>query len=69
VTTSTLTLIKGALKIMAWTKAKTAIVVGASVLLAAGTTTLTVKEIRGHRPYSWQIRNAIGGCWIACRNR
>ena len=58
VTTSTLTLIKGALKIMAWTKAKTAIVVGTSVLLAAGTTTLTVKEIRGHRPYSWQIRNA-----------
>ena len=58
VTTSTLTLIKGALKIMAWTKAKTAIVVGASVLLAAGTTTLTVKEIRGHRPYAWQIRNA-----------
>ena len=56
--TSTLTLIKGALKIMAWTKAKTAIVVGASVLLAAGTTTLTVKEIRGHHPYPWQIRNA-----------
>jgi uncharacterized protein (TIGR03435 family) len=58
VTASTLTLIKGALKIMAWTKAKTAIVVGASVLLAAGTTTLTVKEIRGHRPYSWQVRIA-----------
>jgi uncharacterized protein (TIGR03435 family) len=58
VTASTLTLIKGALKIMAWTKAKTAIVIGASVLLAAGTTTLTVKEIRGHRPYAWQIRIA-----------
>jgi RNA polymerase sigma factor (sigma-70 family) len=37
--TSTLTLIKGALKIMAWTKAKTAIVVGVAVVLAAGTTT------------------------------
>ena len=36
---STLTLIKGALKIMAWTKAKTAIVASACVLLAAGTTT------------------------------
>jgi RNA polymerase sigma factor (sigma-70 family) len=35
--TSTLTLIKGALKIMAWTKAKTA-VVAAVVILAAGTT-------------------------------
>jgi uncharacterized protein (TIGR03435 family) len=42
---STLTLIKGALKIMAWTKAKTAIVVAASVLLAVGATTVTVKEI------------------------
>jgi RNA polymerase sigma factor (sigma-70 family) len=39
---STLTLIEGALKIMAWTKAKTAIVAGACVLLAAGTTTLTL---------------------------
>ncbi|MFZ1074109.1 MAG: sigma-70 family RNA polymerase sigma factor [Verrucomicrobiia bacterium] len=37
--TSTLTLIKGVLKIMAWTKAKTAIVVGTAVILAAGTTT------------------------------
>jgi len=33
---STLTLIKGALKIMAWTKAKMAIVTGAVVLLAVG---------------------------------
>src|SRR5208283_2153557 len=53
--TSTLTLIKGALKIMAWTKAKTAIVSGVVVLLAAGTTTFTVKEIQRHRTYSWQI--------------
>jgi RNA polymerase sigma factor (sigma-70 family) len=37
--TSTLTLVKGALKIMAWTKAKTAIVAGAAVILAAGTVT------------------------------
>ena len=43
---STLTLIKGALKIMAWTKAKTAIVVGAGVLLAAGTTTIVVTKVR-----------------------
>jgi RNA polymerase sigma factor (sigma-70 family) len=34
---STLTLIKGALKIMSWTKAKTAVVVGVGVLLAVGT--------------------------------
>jgi uncharacterized protein (TIGR03435 family) len=43
--TSTLTLIKGALKIMAWTKVKTAIVVGAAILLASGTTTIVVKKM------------------------
>ncbi|MGA2854322.1 MAG: sigma-70 family RNA polymerase sigma factor, partial [Verrucomicrobiota bacterium] len=43
---STLTLIKGALKIMAWTKMKMAIVSGAVVLLAAGTTTVAVKVIQ-----------------------
>jgi RNA polymerase sigma factor (sigma-70 family) len=42
---STLTLIKGALKIMAWTKAKTAIAVSVGALLAAGTVTVTVERI------------------------
>jgi uncharacterized protein (TIGR03435 family) len=42
---SILTLVKGALKVMAWTKAKTAVVVGIGILLATGTTTLTVTEI------------------------
>ena len=46
---STLTLIKGALKVMAWTKAKTAVVAGVVLLLAAGTTTVAVKEISYHR--------------------
>ena len=41
---STLTLIKGALKIMAWTKAKTAVVT-AAVILAAGTTTPIVVHV------------------------
>jgi uncharacterized protein (TIGR03435 family) len=36
-------------------------VAGVGVLLAAGTTTLTVKEIRGHHPYPWQVRNADSG--------
>jgi RNA polymerase sigma factor (sigma-70 family) len=36
---STLALVKGALKIMAWTKAKTAVIAAAAVILAAGTTT------------------------------
>ena len=42
---STLTLIKGALKIMAWTKAKTAVVAVAAAVLAAGTTTVAIKVI------------------------
>ena len=46
--TSTLTLIQGALKIMAWTKAKTAIVTGAIVLLAAGTATVTLTQLKHH---------------------
>ncbi len=43
--TSTATLIKGALKIMAWTKAKTAIIAGAAVILAAGTATPIVVHV------------------------
>jgi uncharacterized protein (TIGR03435 family) len=50
--TSTLTLIKGALKLMAWTKANTAAAVGAGILLAAGTTTVTVKAIQEYWIYS-----------------
>jgi uncharacterized protein (TIGR03435 family) len=49
---STLTLIKGALKIMAWTKAKTAIVVGVGVLLTAGVTTVVVKKTVSSSPDS-----------------
>jgi uncharacterized protein (TIGR03435 family) len=55
---STLTLIKGALKIMAWSKAKTAVVIGAGILLAAGTGTITVKEIHARRAYPWQVQYA-----------
>jgi RNA polymerase sigma factor (sigma-70 family) len=42
---STLTLIKAALKIMAWTKVKTAIVAGLAVVLAAGITAITVERL------------------------
>jgi hypothetical protein len=41
---STLTIVKGALKVMAWTKAKTAIVAGAVVLLSLGATTWTASQ-------------------------
>jgi RNA polymerase sigma factor (sigma-70 family) len=57
---STLTLIKGTLKLMAWTKAKTAAVTAAAVLLTAGTATVTVKTggfgIWSNRP-SWPPKN------------
>jgi uncharacterized protein (TIGR03435 family) len=53
---STLTLIKGALKIMAWTKMKTAVVVGMGILIAAGTTTVTIKQIEKHNSDEpWQV--------------
>ena len=39
---STITIIKGALKLMAWTKMKIAVAVGAAIILAAGTTTTMV---------------------------
>jgi RNA polymerase sigma factor (sigma-70 family) len=42
--TSTLTIIKGALKIMAWTKMKTAAVAVAAVIAATGTTTIVIKS-------------------------
>jgi uncharacterized protein (TIGR03435 family) len=42
---------------MAWTKMNTAIVAGAIVLLAAGTTTVTVKEIQEHQTYPWELPN------------
>jgi uncharacterized protein (TIGR03435 family) len=54
--TATLTLVKGALKIIAWTNAKTAIVVSVAAILAAGTTVVTIKEIK-KKSDSW--RNLI----------
>jgi RNA polymerase sigma factor (sigma-70 family) len=63
---STLTLIKGALKIMAWTKAKTAIVVSACVLLTAGTTTITIynmgKPMRTIQS-DWSVISGDSGQW------
>jgi RNA polymerase sigma factor (sigma-70 family) len=45
---STLTLVKGALKIMAWTKAKTAVAVGTAVVLSVGTFTGVKTAIHRH---------------------
>ena len=44
--TTTLTLVKGALKIMAWTKAKMAATAGLALILATGTSIVIVKEVR-----------------------
>jgi RNA polymerase sigma factor (sigma-70 family) len=59
--TSTLTLIKGALKIMAWTKAKTAIVTGAILVAAVGTTTITLNEFAFRKPASHPDASSPGG--------
>jgi uncharacterized protein (TIGR03435 family) len=56
-THSTLTLTKGILKLMAWTKMKIAFVVGTGVLLAAGTT-VTLRHIEAHRSENlWRVPN------------
>jgi uncharacterized protein (TIGR03435 family) len=54
-TTSALTAVKGALKIMAWSKAKTAIVVAAGVLLATGATTVAVNRM---------THVGLGAAWV-----
>jgi RNA polymerase sigma factor (sigma-70 family) len=56
---STLTLIKGALKIMAWTKAKTTIVIGIGILLIGGTMIVTIKGIQGYKMHHAQYTNMV----------
>jgi RNA polymerase sigma factor (sigma-70 family) len=46
VATSTLTLIKTTLKLMAWTKIKTAIVTGVIVIMVAGTATVAIHSVK-----------------------
>ena len=45
---ATLTLIEGTLKLMAWTKLKTAVATGVTLMLATGTTTVIVKARRAN---------------------
>ena len=53
---STLALVKGALELMTWAKAKVAIVVAASTLVVAGTATVAVKEYRAeHISDEWWV--------------
>ena len=68
---STLTLMKGALELMAWTKMKTAAVAGVAVILAAGTTGLVIKhqrQVRNSMPvadvgYGESSRQGLQGHW------
>jgi hypothetical protein len=59
---STLTLIKGALKLMAWAKAKTAVVVSVCVL-AAGTATVTVWNLENPIPAGWSVISGDSRGW------
>ncbi|MGD0251880.1 MAG: sigma-70 family RNA polymerase sigma factor [Verrucomicrobiota bacterium] len=59
---STLTLIQGALKIMAWTKAKTAIVVGVAAILAAGTATVVIE--RAKQPHEPMYQGKLLSVWL-----
>ncbi len=52
-TSAITTLVKGTLKIMAWTKAQTAIVVGITILLAVGTATVVIEKSKV-REFSYQ---------------
>jgi uncharacterized protein (TIGR03435 family) len=42
---------------MAWTKTKTALVVGAAVMLGSGTAVISVNTIEQHKTYPWQNMN------------
>ena len=53
---STFALAKGALKLMAWTKAKAALITGVVVLLAVGATSVTVRNLPARQTYDWQQR-------------
>ncbi len=59
---STLILVKGALKLMTWTKIKTAFITGAVLLLAAGAATIVITETQKqrHEPRRRQLLNRIG---------
>jgi RNA polymerase sigma factor (sigma-70 family) len=63
VTTSTLTLVKGALKIMAWTKTKIAVVVGIAAVLATGTTVIAVKATHSYLVARADTAHPLQGSW------
>jgi RNA polymerase sigma factor (sigma-70 family) len=61
VAASTITLAKGVLNVMAWTKAKTAAVAGVAVILVIGATVVGVKAVHSARAATWPD---IQGAWV-----
>jgi uncharacterized protein (TIGR03435 family) len=63
---STLTLINGALKLMAWTKVKIAAVTIVGVLLVTGTAMITIDEVQRHERenFEWQSLNGKNSDWL-----
>jgi len=68
---STLTLIKGALKVMAWTNAKPAVVVGIGMLIATGTVLVAVNTTSHASPMMVKAQSdatALQGTWTGEEN-
>jgi uncharacterized protein (TIGR03435 family) len=69
-TGSTLTLIKGALKFMGWTKSKISVVAGIAVLFAVGATTVTLEQLARRRENQvWEtvagvVKDASRNAWM-----
>ncbi|HTJ00280.1 MAG TPA: sigma-70 family RNA polymerase sigma factor [Dongiaceae bacterium] len=59
---ATLTLIKGALKLMAWTKVKTAIIAVAGLVLATGVSIVVVERVRMEK--EWVVQGKTESEWI-----
>ena len=62
-TGSTLALVKGALKLMLWTKVKTIGITGAAIALAVGTTSVAVKAAHGASGAGGPGTQALQGTW------
>ena len=62
-TTSTSTLIKGTLKLMAWTKLKIAGLAGVGIVLACGTAIVAVKTMRAPVPHPVRTAAATEEIW------
>jgi len=63
-TASTLTLVKGTMKLMTWLKIKTAVAIGATVVLATGTAIVATKAVAQSGNGSSSFRQKLVGTWV-----